>query len=329
MADQPMSDQTRSDQPMTAWSPAYQPASGQPLVSVITAVYNCEAFLSEAIAGVVAQSYSNWEYLLVNDGSTDGTIEIARQAAAAHPGRIHYLEHSGCENRGACSSRNLALAHARGKYIAILDADDLWLTDKLAEQVALTRQYPRAGLIYGSSEYWLDPHPSTPNIGVSGQRKYVPPLAPAERLYEPPELMRITYPLGPYGAPCPSSMLIDREVLGRIGGFEERFDRHQAYEDQALLAKLYLAAPVYVSRLCLDRYRVHARSCCAVAERTGRVDEDRRFYFDWLHNFFVSAGIEDKAIWQAWRRETLCYRRPVLHFMQRAARGMKRRLRLS
>ncbi len=324
MPNQPTSDPTRADRSMEERSSADQPQPGRPLVSVITAVYNCEAFLGEAIAGVLAQSYPQWEYWLVNDGSEDGTTEIARRAADAHPRRVHYLEHPGFQNRGACSSRNLALAHARGKYIAVLDADDFWLPNKLAEQVALAQRYPQAGLICGHSEYWLDWSGDAKDAG----RNYVPPLAPGDRLYEPPELLRISYPLGPYGAPCPSSMLIDRELLGRIGGFDERFDRCQAYEDQALLAKLYLAAPVYVSKLCLDRYRVHPGSCCSVAERTGRLADARRVYFDWLREYLLAKNVTDDAIWRAWQRESLCYRRPVLHFLKRAAQAMKRWLRL-
>jgi glycosyltransferase involved in cell wall biosynthesis len=295
-------------------------ASGQPLVSVLTAVYNGEAFLAEAIAGVLAQSYPHWEYWLVNDGSTDGTAAIALRAAAANPERIHYLEHPGFANRGICSSRNLALSHARGEYIAILDADDLWLPHKLAEQVALARQYPQAGLIHGESEYWRDWSGDPKDSG----KNHVPPVAPGDRLYPPPELMTVAYPLGPFGAPCPSSMLIRRELLLRLGGFEERFNRHQAYEDQALLAKLYLAAPVYVARRCWDRYRIHPNSCCAAAERGGELPEARRFYFEWLREYLAANHVADEAIWRAWRRETLCYRRPALHFLKRAGRRLKR-----
>jgi glycosyltransferase involved in cell wall biosynthesis len=297
----------------------------QPLVSVITAVYNGQAFLSEAIAGVLAQSYPHWEYWLVNDGSTDATTAIARQAAADHPGRIHYLEHPGFQNRGACTSRNLALANARGKYAAILDADDFWFPHKLAGQIAIAQQFPQAGLIYSLSEYWRDWSGDSKDAGTN----HVPPLAPGDRLYHPPELMRISYPLGPYGAPCPSSMLIDRELLSRLGGFEERFNRHQVFEDQAFLAKLYLSTPVYVSIHCWDRYRIHPDSCCSVAERTGKLAAARRIYFQWLHDFLLSQNVSDQAIWKAWRRETLRYRHPVLFFCMRVARRLKRTLRPS
>lgn len=297
----------------------------QPLISVITTVYNGEAFLAEAIASVVAQSYPHWEYWLVNDGSTDGSTAIAREAAGADPERIHYLEHPGFANLGACSSRNLALARARGRYVAILDADDVWLPDKLAEQIALARKFPQAGLIYGNSEYWLDWSGDPKDAG----KNHVPPLAPGDRLYQPTELTKIAYPLGPYGAPCPSSMLIDCELLRRLGGFEERFNRHQVYEDQVFLTRLHWAAPVYVSSRCLDRYRVHPNSCCAIAERTGKLSQSRRLYFEWLREFLVSENVTDPSIWQAWQRETFCHRHPVLHFLRRAAGRIQRSFRLA
>jgi glycosyltransferase involved in cell wall biosynthesis len=292
-----------------------------PLVSVITAVYNCEAFLSEAIASVLAQTYTNWEYLLINDGSTDNTTAIACELADANPDRIHYLEHPGFANRGPCSSRNLGVAHARGQYIALLDADDVWLPNKLAEQLAIARRFPQAGLIHGLSEYWFD---WTGNAEHAG-RNSLPPLAPGDRLYNPPELLSLAFPLGPHGAPCPSDLLIASNVLREIGGFVEVLDRN-TYEDQALLAKLYLTAPVYVSSRCWDRYRIHPNSSCAVAERTGQAAKDRRLYFGWLRDYLIAQKIHDHGIWRAWRRETLRYRHPLLHLIQRAVRGIRRRL---
>ena len=308
-----MPDQTTPDQALP----------NQPLISVITAVHNCEAFLAEAIDSVLAQSYLHWEYWLVNDGSTDGTTTIARQAAASHPGRIHYLEHPGFQNRGLCSSRNLALSHARGSYIAILDADDVWLPNKLAEQVALARQFPQAGLIYGNSEYWLDWSGDPTDVG----KNYVPPLAPGDRLYQPPELMRL--PHG-FGVPCPSDILLKRELFSKLGGFDESFDRHfSLFEDHAMLTKIYLAAPVYISNRCWDRYRIHPGSIGGVAARTGAIPTLRRHYLDWLRNYLVEQNVNDEIIWREWRQASLFYRHPVFHFLKRGARRLKRTLRLA
>ncbi len=294
-----------------------------PFVSILTAVFNGEAFLSETIAAVLAQDDSSWEYWIVNDGSNDATSNIAREAAAAHPDRIHYLEHPGCCNRGLCASRNLALTHSRGKYIAILDADDVWHPTKLTEQIVLARQFPHAGLIYGRSEYWH----SWSGDPQDAAKDYVPTLAPGDRLYQPPDLLALTYPLGPFGAPCPSDLLIDRELLCSLGGFEESFDRVQSnYEDIAFLTKLYLAAPVYVSNRCWDRYRIHTDSMWATGERTGAAARGRRAYFRWAQNYLLSHNVSDQEIWRLWHRQTFRYRYPVLHLFARAGRRLRRTL---
>jgi len=293
----------------------------QPLVSVISAVYNGERFFAETIAAVIAQDYRCWEYWIVNDGSTDGTAAIAREAAAANPDRIHVLEHPGGSNRGLCASRNLALSRARGEYIAIVDADDVWDPKKLSEQVAIASHFPQAGLIYGRSQYWY----SWSAAPEDKAKDHVPALAPGDRLYGPPELLTLTHPLGAYGAPCPSDLLIRRELLSSLGGFEESFDRIQSqFEDIALLTKLYLAAPVYVSDRCWDRYRIHPDSLWATGERTGVAAQGRRAYFDWAEAYFRSHHVTAAEIWRLWRYQTIPYRNPVLHLFMRAGRRLRR-----
>src|SRR5512135_1708649 len=123
------------------------------LVSVIIPFYNCERFLREAIESVLAQSYKLWELLLVDDGSTDGGTEIAREIAALQPDKIFYLEHAGHANCGVTRTRNLGVGQSRGEFLAFLDGDDVWLPRKLEVQVHHLRENPDAGLIFGPSEY--------------------------------------------------------------------------------------------------------------------------------------------------------------------------------
>ena len=99
----------------------------EPAVSVIIIFLNEERFLPEAIESVFGQTYTNWELLLIDDGSSDGSVGIARQYARQHPNRVRYLDHEGHRNRGMSASRNFGIQHARGKYIALGDADDVWL----------------------------------------------------------------------------------------------------------------------------------------------------------------------------------------------------------
>ena len=93
-----------------------------PLVSVITPVFNVESFLRETIASVLNQQYTNWELILIDDGSTDGSAEIAKSYSSKFPGKIFYYEHEDHVNRGASPSRNLGLAKVKGELISFLDS---------------------------------------------------------------------------------------------------------------------------------------------------------------------------------------------------------------
>jgi glycosyltransferase involved in cell wall biosynthesis len=289
------------------------------LVSVVIPVFNTERFLAEAVDTVLAQSYAQWELLLVDDGSTDSSTTIARRYADSDPARISYLEHPNHGNAGVCASRNLGVRQSRGEYVALLDADDLWLPNKLQEQVELAQAYPEAGLIYGHSIYF---------DGGGGQNtERVPPLAPPGKLYLPPALLKLTYPLGSAGAPCPSDFLMRYELLEEIGGFEESFDpNYSLYEDQAFLAKVYLHTPVFVAGTCWDKYRCHELSCTGRTQRKGNEYGARWFYLEWVQRYLRQQEIQDAEIWTAVRRLTWAFRHPVLAGARRIVRGAARRV---
>src|SRR6516165_6057064 len=94
---------------------------------------NEERFLEEAVQSVFDQRLADWELILVDDGSTDRSTQMARDLAARDK-RIRYVDHPGHENRGMSATRNLGVACATAPYIAFLDADDVWTSDKLTEQ---------------------------------------------------------------------------------------------------------------------------------------------------------------------------------------------------
>lgn len=102
-------------------------------VSIVMPAYNCERFITEAIKSVQAQTYTNWELIVVNDCSTDGTGKII-EALAEHDSRIKYIKND--FNLGAAVSRNKAIETASGRYIAFLDGDDVWKESKLEKQLA-------------------------------------------------------------------------------------------------------------------------------------------------------------------------------------------------
>src|SRR3546814_649945 len=124
------------------------------LVSIVMPFLDAERFIGEAIASVFAQTHPHWELILVDDGSTDGGTAIARDLAARHPGKLRYLDHPGHRNRGTSASRNLGIAHARGDCIAFLDADDVYLPDRLERHVALLDAAPEADMVQSDTLRW-------------------------------------------------------------------------------------------------------------------------------------------------------------------------------
>lgn len=107
------------------------------LVSIITPTFNSEKFISETIHSVQNQTYQNWELILVDDGSTDNTVEIIKEIQQ----KEHRIQLVICpENKGAGIARNLGLEKAKGRYITFLDADDLWKETKLEKQIQFLKE---------------------------------------------------------------------------------------------------------------------------------------------------------------------------------------------
>ena len=278
---------------------------GKPLVSAIIIFLNAEKYIEEAIESVLAQTYDNWELWLVDDGSTDASTRIARRYATQNPQQICYLEHPDHENRGMSASRNLGIYHATGSYVAFLDADDVWLPDKLEVQVHLLEAHPEAAMLYGNTLYWHS------WAGKAGDEldDYIPELGvEPNSIVEPPLLLPL-YLTGKAAVPCICSILVRREALERIGGFEESFQG--MYEDQAFYAKMCLAEPIFVSGECLDRYRQHPDSSVAIASRAMQAANARQFFLKWLAKYLVEHGITDSATWQAVKKELWLGNQPV------------------
>lgn len=120
--------------------------SAQPLVSIIVPCYNYGRFLAEALESLLAQTYSNWECIIVNDGSTDNTEEVSNQFVEKDT-RFKYIYQS---NSGVSSARNRTLQEARGEYIQLLDADDLLESEKLRLQVTLLEENPDVDLVFSN-----------------------------------------------------------------------------------------------------------------------------------------------------------------------------------
>ena len=122
----------------------------RPLISVVVPCYNMGNFLEDCINSVLAQTYTNWECLIVDDGSTDNSSEIALQLTTLDD-RIKYLKK---ENGGLSSARNFGIQHANGSFILPLDADDIIGKDYLEEAVQAFNQNPELKLVYCEAEFF-------------------------------------------------------------------------------------------------------------------------------------------------------------------------------
>ena len=105
-----------------------------PVVSVVMPVYNAERFLAKAVDSVLSQSFSQWELLMIDDASTDGSLRVAAEYAGKDP-RIRVIRNE--SNYGVSETRNRGIREAKGQWIALLDSDDYWLPEKLDSQLAL------------------------------------------------------------------------------------------------------------------------------------------------------------------------------------------------
>jgi glycosyltransferase involved in cell wall biosynthesis len=283
----------------------------RPRVSVVTIFLDEERFLAEAIASVRAQTMTDWELLLVDDGSRDRSSDIARDAAASDAARVRYLQHAGGTNRGMSASRNLGLAHARGEHIAFLDADDVWLAGKLEEQLACFDAEPRVGLVYGRTTIWHSWNRNT----AAADFHYPLGVAP-NRVYEPPrlfnQLMR-----NRAQTPTTCNALVRRALVDEVGGFVEAFTG--MFEDQVFFAKALLAAPVWVDERTWAKYRVHPASC---SERAlGSADElrTRLRFLAWVGEHLATRSGAPVSARAARLRAVLATRRRLLRRRARAA----------
>jgi glycosyltransferase involved in cell wall biosynthesis/SAM-dependent methyltransferase len=279
----------------------------EPAVSVAICFLDAGRFLREAIESVFAQTFEDWEILLVDDGSRDGSREIAEAARALCPERIHVLEHPGRENRGISASRNLALGQARGRLLAFLDADDVWLPEKLERQVALLDAHPEVAMTYGTMQRW---HGWTGRPCDARRDRWIGTEVPSGTILRPPELLTLFLRSGGSAVPGICTLLVRRDAAKAAGGFDDRF--RGVFEDQVFLSRLGLRHPVLVTDDPTARYRQHEASCCAEARRSGDYDPElpspaRGRYLAWLRDLLREQGREEPELWRALRRELRPY----------------------
>lgn len=285
---------------------------GKKLVSVVISFLNEEKFLTEAVESVIKQEYAHWELFLVDDGSSDKSTEIAKRYVAQNPDKIKYLEHEDHQNKGLSASRNLGIKQAKGTLVALLDADDVWLPKKLANQVAIFEANPGIGMVAEASEYWYNWDDR------NSQNEIIPVGVEPGKVYKKRQLMHHLYPLASGAAPCPSGLMIAKAAFERSGYFEESFRKEFGlYEDQAFLTKMYLNEDVYISSDCNNLYRQRPESIVSQVHATGKYHTVRKYYLDWLEAYIKDNKITDKKLWSLVRKANMRYRNPLYYHYTR------------
>jgi glycosyltransferase involved in cell wall biosynthesis len=298
----------------------------QPLVSVIIAFLNEEEFLSEAIESVLCQTFTNWELLLIDDGSLDKSASIALEYAERYPGVISYYEHEEHTNKGLSASRNLGIKKAKGVLIAPLDADDVWLPEKLKNQVAIFQRYPNIAMVAEGSVHWYNwNNPQRKNIeipvgAIFKRRKIIPVKSHQDKVFEPVQLMFLLYPLGVGAAPGPCSWLLSKAAIIRNGGFEESFTKqYTLYEDQAFLCKIYLNEKIYLSSASNNLYRQRPDSVVSLVKEKGHYHIVRQFFLKWLQDYLLKQKINNSRLNKMIDKAMLPYRHPIFYFITHSA----------
>ena len=204
-----------------------------PVVSVVMPAYNSERYIAEAVESVQKQTFHEWELLIIDDGSTDRTIEIAKEKAEEDR-RIHVYENT--RNQGVAATRNRGISLASGQYIALLDSDDIWKDEKLERQLQIAKD-DDVGIIYSS--YAL--------IGSSGEK--------AGNDFVVPENITFRQMLANNYIGC-STVMIKRSIAA-----EHPFSTEFYHEDYALwLSLLEAGVKAAGAPEVLVLYRVHAGS---------------------------------------------------------------------
>ena len=211
----------------------------QPLVSVIMPAYNAERYIADSIRSVIAQTFTGWELVVVDDGSTDNTAEVVRQLAR-DDSRISYLFQ---ENGRLGKARNTGIQNSRGTLIAFLDSDDLWLPQKLELQVR-AHELTAADVVFtGAYVFWED--------NVADETNPFPIMSGR---FSGTEMLDLLLKLNFIPV---MSVLMKREAFAESGLFEEAA-RYHGCEDYDLWLKLAKrGAAFYGMEERLVRYRRH------------------------------------------------------------------------
>lgn len=197
-----------------------------PLFSVVIPLHNKEPFIAETLSSALAQTFTDFEIIVVNDGSTDKGGDIVQSFKDA---RIHYIA---TENQGVSAARNTGIQAAKGQLIAFLDADDLWKPNHLEALYDLYTAYPQAGMYCSRYNIRI-------GNGVSQKPAFIDLREDFQGIVEHPFSTSMVNRVAQTSAVC-----VPKNVLENLGGFNENVSN---MEDTELWIKIMLSAPVCIT----------------------------------------------------------------------------------
>jgi len=218
-----------------------------PRVSVVVPVYNAEAFLGGTLDSLLAQTFRDYEAVIVDDGSTDTSLTIAKRYARRHPHCIRVLQQA---NGGVAVARNTAIAAARGELIAMLDADDQWLPNHLETALAAFDADPELGMSHSNIE----------RVDRNGRS-----LGIAERHWPNDRHPFDVIALRHEHVAC-LTVVVRRRCIEAVGGFDPQFTR-LGCEDRDLWLRIAERFPVRYLDVVTARYRTYPDSFSANCDR--------------------------------------------------------------
>ncbi len=264
----------------------------RPRVSIVIPNYNQARYVSDAINSVLAQTYSSYEILVVDDGSTDDSREVL----AGFGVQIRYIWQ---ENQGLAGARNTGIRAAQGEFLALLDADDIWLPDFLRTMVSIADAYPEAAVIYCCAQ----------GMAVGGQdlpQTFGGPVVASAHLYQ--SILRANWII-------PSTVLMRRSVIEAAGLFDQSL---RSCEDWDLWLRLLPKAVFVGVPGCLVRYRLHGSSlsknlagmreaaAATVAKHFGAEDscwqessQEKRRAYGGLYRYYALTAVQYRSDWES------------------------------
>ena len=216
------------------------------LVTVIIPAYNRVNYIEDTVRSVLVQTYDNFELIVVDDGSTDGTFEILK--SFEERGDLRLMFHPGRINKGQSASINVGLKASRGEFVAILDSDDLFAPHKLKSQVDYLNTNKNIGLVYGNG------------IAIDGAGNYLYDIeyGGKEKSNDPDSILLDCYFL------LPQNSLVRRSVYHKVGLFEEEF---RAGQDHDMLIRIAEKSNIGYLPEVFFYYRRHDSSISAKGQK--------------------------------------------------------------